>query len=244
MVTTQSEAGKLGWIASIAYRETKYKQIREKYESNPKICEYCNKKIPWEHRRNKHCSISCSAKTRVRKRKRVKIVHNTCPRCGKPTGYNKWCSKKCQSIIEFTEKIESGTPIGKKAVRKYLLLTREHMCEQCKTMEWVNEHNEKVPITLEAHHIDGDHNNNKDSNLKLLCPNCHSITDNYKSKNNGHGRDNRRKSATGAVMALRSACNRDIVGSIPISGFRHSTVNPDNDQVERGVPGVILPVIR
>lgn len=34
------------------------------------------------------------------------------------------------------------------------------------------------------------------------------------------------KHATGAVMALRSACNRDIVGSIPISGFRQRTDIP------------------
>ena len=42
------------------------------------------------------------------------------------------------------------------------------------------------PIMLELHHIDGNHNNNKLENLQMLCPNCHSITDNFKSKKMKH----------------------------------------------------------
>jgi hypothetical protein len=41
----------------------------------------------------------------------------------------------------------------------------------------------KLPITLQAHHIDGDRTNNVLDNLSLLCPNCHSQTDNFGSKN-------------------------------------------------------------
>lgn len=44
------------------------------------------------------------------------------------------------------------------------------------------EYNNK-PLTLELHHIDGDSKNNTLSNLKILCPNCHTQTDNYRSKN-------------------------------------------------------------
>lgn len=39
------------------------------------------------------------------------------------------------------------------------------------------------PIPLETHHIDGIKTNNELNNLKLLCPNCHAFTDNYKGKN-------------------------------------------------------------
>lgn len=193
MTMTQSNAGKLGWIASKKYRDQKYKKIRDDYESNPKKCNFCGKILDWNHRRRKHCNLSCSSKSRVRKRRRIKTVHNTCPQCGKPTLYNKWCSKECQSIYIFRQNRELGQPLGKTAIRKYLLLTRDYVCEQCGNHEWINENRIYVPITLEVHHIDGNHNNNEERNLKLICPNCHSITDNYKSKNNGKGRDNRRK---------------------------------------------------
>ncbi len=39
-----------------------------------------------------------------------------------------------------------------------------------------------ISITLELHHIDADHANWDRENLVLLCPNCHSQTDNYRSK--------------------------------------------------------------
>ena len=39
------------------------------------------------------------------------------------------------------------------------------------------------PISLEVHHIDGNGKNNSLDNLQLLCPNCHSQTENYKGKN-------------------------------------------------------------
>ena len=49
----------------------------------------------------------------------------------------------------------------------------------------------KVPIELE--HIDGNSNNNELSNLKLLCPNCHSLTPTYKGANRGNGRYERKE---------------------------------------------------
>ena len=58
---------------------------------------------------------------------------------------------------------------------------KERKCECCGNTEWMGH-----PIMLELHHIDGDHNNNKLENLQMLCPNCHSITDNFKSKKIKH----------------------------------------------------------
>lgn len=55
---------------------------------------------------------------------------------------------------------------------------KTHYCEECKLDSW---RGEKIP--LELHHINGDHFDNQLSNLKLLCPNCHSFTSNYRGKN-------------------------------------------------------------
>lgn len=67
---------------------------------------------------------------------------------------------------------------GKTNIKKILLRTRSHKCEDCELTEW-----KKVPIPLELHHIDGNRLNNNESNLQLLCPNCHFLTDNFRGRN-------------------------------------------------------------
>ena len=42
-------------------------------------------------------------------------------------------------------------------------------------------------------HKDGNHKNNHEENLTLICPNCHSLTETYKGANRGNGRKERRK---------------------------------------------------
>ena len=62
-----------------------------------------------------------------------------------------------------------------------LIALRGHQCECCKLTTWLGQ-----PVNLELHHCDGDKSNNKLDNLQLLCPNCHSYTENYGSKNRKH----------------------------------------------------------
>lgn len=38
-------------------------------------------------------------------------------------------------------------------------------------------------LTLQVHHINGNHKDNRIENLQILCPNCHSQTENYCAKN-------------------------------------------------------------
>lgn len=51
-------------------------------------------------------------------------------------------------------------------------------CSQCGINQWNGN-----PINCELDHIDGVRTNHKIENLRLLCPNCHSQTDTYRSKN-------------------------------------------------------------
>lgn len=55
---------------------------------------------------------------------------------------------------------------------------KERRCECCGLTKWNN-----LPIPLELHHIDGNRNNHKLENLKILCPNCHAQTETYRAKN-------------------------------------------------------------
>ncbi len=46
---------------------------------------------------------------------------------------------------------------------------KKYECEKCKLHKWQDEN-----IVLELHHINGIHHDNREKNLQILCPNCHS----------------------------------------------------------------------
>ena len=56
---------------------------------------------------------------------------------------------------------------------------KNNECEVCgiKSM-WNNK-----PLKMELDHVDGNRTNHKLENLRMICPNCHSQTDTYRSKN-------------------------------------------------------------
>lgn len=70
------------------------------------------------------------------------------------------------------EKVSQGVLINR------LKEVKEWKCECCGLSEWMGK-----PLSLEVHHIDGNHLNNELDNLQILCPNCHSQTSNWRSRN-------------------------------------------------------------
>lgn len=79
---------------------------------------------------------------------------------------------------DFESFAENSKPKKAEKARKALVFLRGHKCESCGLTEWMGQ-----PINLQIHHVDGDRTNNSLENLLLLCPNCHSFTDNYAGKN-------------------------------------------------------------
>lgn len=79
-----------------------------------------------------------------------------------------------EDVFNNNIKIKSSNLKEKLFILKY----KERKCECC----GVGEEWQGKPLTLELHHIDGNHNNNNLDNLQILCPNCHSQTDSFRKK--------------------------------------------------------------
>lgn len=68
----------------------------------------------------------------------------------------------------------------KRCIKRKLIERRGHKCEGCSRENWRGE-----DIPLEIHRIDETktYEQSDEENFKLLCPNCHAQTDNYRNKN-------------------------------------------------------------
>lgn len=124
-----------------------------------------------------------------------------CLNCGKVLSnrQTKYCSNICQADYQYKQYInrwKSGEETGlsgeygiSQHIRRYLMDKYSCKCQLCGWGE-TNPYTNTVP--LEIHHINGDYKNNNEDNLQLICPNCHSLTETYKSHNK-NGRKQRAK---------------------------------------------------
>lgn len=66
------------------------------------------------------------------------------------------------------------------SLKKRLLKTGvfKEECSNCKLTQWL-----EAKIPLELDHINGNNRDNRLNNLRLLCPNCHALTETYRGKN-------------------------------------------------------------
>ncbi len=122
-----------------------------------------------------------------------------CLYCGKKPKRNayKYCSNKCQFLYQHEEYIKKWRLVSANGnrgiltknisshVRRYLI---EKYREECSICGW----KEKNPITgkvpLDIDHVNGNSEDSSEKNLRLVCPNCHSLSSNFKNLNKGKGR--------------------------------------------------------
>ena len=70
----------------------------------------------------------------------------------------------------------AGTYRGRENMKVRLLAAglKDGSCERCGIAEWRGR-----PLSMALHHVNGDGRDNRLENLELLCPNCHSQTENF-----------------------------------------------------------------
>ena len=103
---------------------------------------------------------------------------------------SKYCSIKCQqeyqSKLKYRDYLNNqdnykDAEMNPRWIKKHILLEQGGVCSICGIEQIWNE--KELHFILD--HIDGNARNNIRTNLRLICPNCDSQLDTYKSRNIG-----------------------------------------------------------
>jgi hypothetical protein len=116
---------------------------------------------------------------------------NSANECRRRFGFslNAWADAVRRGVIVTRPRmqpIEQVLAAGRRRCRQHVKARLLHAglkhrrCEQCGLTHWRGR-----PLSLELHHVNGDGQDNRLENLRLLCPNCHSQTDTWGARNKG-----------------------------------------------------------
>lgn len=176
--------------------QAKNKQARiDEYNLNPILCLQCNNPIDYEKKRsNKFCGKSCSAT--YFNLKRPPKTNETKEKISK--GVKRWFTEEGYTPEQLLNRKVIAKRVGEQnrekakikllnedfntlkfeRLRIRVIYEQDSKCKHCNRSHWM-----RKSIVFELNHIDGNNKNNIRENLEALCPNCHSLTDNWRGRN-------------------------------------------------------------
>lgn len=175
-------------------------------------CEYCGNKHNGEFASGRFCSRKCansfSSTLKDRELINAKISKslggkgkqrkNKCVICNKETKNIKFCTNECRKTFQNNEKEKyinevekrneffnyncSNTGALARIPKEYLIKKFGHKCTICGLTKW---NKQLIPLILD--HINGNANDWKLNNIRLVCPNCDAQLPTYGGRNRGNG---------------------------------------------------------
>lgn len=158
-----------------------------------------------------------------------------CKNCNKELSkyQYKFCSNECtgkfKNYTKINEFINNQDTVTK--LPSYVILwlkeCNNNTCSQC---GWDKLHPDDNKPLVEVDHIDGNSANNNLSNLRVLCPNCHSMTSTHRARNKKSNRSfNIKTKVLNDCLVCGTKCYKQFCTTSCANTYR----NPDTPSIEK-----------
>ena len=158
-------------------------------------CGCCGTAFTSHDRRRRYCGRTCAARVNnvgvARNRTTGRHATKPCQHCGRPTRNPNFCSITCSAAAQHARAQAAIARTGRfrspHSARVYVADRDGWRCSICGRSTWMGR---RVPLVLD--HINGNPDDNRIDNMRLVCGNCDMQLPTYKSRNRGRGRAWRR----------------------------------------------------
>lgn len=144
------------------------------------VCVVCDSPCSKGYKRCKTCIAKGTAVENAELKKRG-IENKTVKKDNYKCEFVSYNALKASKWVDGTWSGATSTGLSG-TIRAYLLDINDYKCSLC---GFDTPHPLDNRTILEIDHIDGDAMNNTAENLRVVCPNCHALTDSYRARNVG-----------------------------------------------------------